>query len=171
MPRQRFNGISSLLDQQPCISMKPSSRPVLRASPTKMTSYLLQKPFRRACQTLPPSMLLKKKGLSADLSLLEQPILVIKVKFWYSTLRNCLAQHHSLLCTIIISTERQGFKARSNHPLLEAFTEYNRLVKARYLLSYIDDSELHSHVQKALNRGEAYHQLRRAISQVNGDRY
>ena len=116
-------------------------------------------------------MLLKKKGLSADLSLLEQPILVIKVKFWHSTLSNYLAQHHSLLCTIIISTERQGFKARSNHPLLEAFTEYNRLVKARYLLSYIDDSALHSHVQKALNRGEACHQLRRAISQVNGDRF
>ena len=26
-------------------------------------------------------------------------------------------------------------------------------------------------MQKALNRGEAYHQLRRAISQVNGDRF
>ena len=60
---------------------------------------------------------------------------------------------------------------KSNHPLLEAFTEYNRLVKARYLLSYIDDPELRRHVQKALNRGEAYHQLRRAISQVNGDRF
>jgi len=60
---------------------------------------------------------------------------------------------------------------KSNHPLLEAFTEYNRLVKARYLLSYIDDPELRNHVQKALNRGEAYHQLRRAISQVNGDRF
>ena len=84
---------------------------------------------------------------------------------------NYLAQHHSLLCTTIIGTERQGFKARSNHSLLKAFTEYNQLVKARYLLSYIDGPELHSHVQKALNRGEAYHQLRRAISQVNGDRF
>ena len=55
--------------------------------------------------------------------------------------------------------------------MLEVFTEYNRLVKARYLLSYIDDPELRSHVQKALNRGEAYHQLRRAISQVNGDQF
>jgi TnpA family transposase len=26
-------------------------------------------------------------------------------------------------------------------------------------------------VQRALNRGEAYHQLRRAISNVNGDRF
>ena len=35
--------------------------------------------------------------------------------------------------------------------------------RANYLLSYIDDAELRSHVQRALNRGEAYHQLRRAI--------
>jgi TnpA family transposase len=55
--------------------------------------------------------------------------------------------------------------------LLEALTEYNRLVKASYLLSYIDDASLRNYVQRALNRGEAYHQLRRAISHVNGDRF
>jgi len=35
----------------------------------------------------------------------------------------------------------------------------------------IDDADLRNHVQRALNRGEAYHQLRRAISNVNGDRF
>jgi TnpA family transposase len=50
-------------------------------------------------------------------------------------------------------------------------TEYNRLLKAQYLLNYIDDASLRNHVQRALNRGEAYHQLRRAISHVNGDRF
>tara|TARA_R110001592_G_C13177145_1_gene750429 strand:+ start:51 stop:599 length:549 start_codon:yes stop_codon:yes gene_type:complete len=60
---------------------------------------------------------------------------------------------------------------KKNHPLLEALTEYNRLVKANYLLNYIDDADLRNHVQRALNRGEAYHQLRRAISDVNGDRF
>ena len=62
-----------------------------------------------------------------------------------------------------------GYK--SNHPLLEALTEYNRLVKATYLLNYIDDASLRNYVQRALNRGEAYHQLRRAISNVNGDQF
>lgn len=54
---------------------------------------------------------------------------------------------------------------------MEALTEYNRMIKAPFLLSYIDDADLRNHVQRALNRGEAYHQLRRAISNVNGDRF
>ena len=60
---------------------------------------------------------------------------------------------------------------RRNHPLLEALTEYDRMVKANYLLNYVTDPDLRNHVQRALNRGEAYHQLRRAISNVNGDRF
>lgn len=62
-----------------------------------------------------------------------------------------------------------GYK--HNHPLLEALTEYNRLLKTQYLLNYIDDASLRYHVQRALNRGEAYYQLRRASSDVNGDRF
>nr|WP_275892439.1 Tn3 family transposase [Escherichia coli] len=31
-------------------------------------------------------------------------------------------------------------------------TEYNRLVKANYLLCYIDDASLRNYVQRALNR-------------------
>jgi TnpA family transposase len=54
---------------------------------------------------------------------------------------------------------------------LEALTEYNRRVKANYLLNYIDDASLRNHAQRDLNRGKAYHQLRRAISNVNGDRF
>ena len=45
------------------------------------------------------------------------------------------------------------------------------MIKAEYLLSYIDDASLRNYVQRALNRGEAYHQLRRAISNVNGDQF
>ena len=45
------------------------------------------------------------------------------------------------------------------------------MVKANYLLNYIDDAGLRNYVQRALNRGEAYHQLRRAISNVNGDQF
>ena len=58
-----------------------------------------------------------------------------------------------------------------NHPLLLALTEYNRMIKAMYILDYIDDASLRSYVQRALNRGEAYHQLRRAIANVNGGKF
>ena len=59
----------------------------------------------------------------------------------------------------------------SGHPILQALTEYNRLVKAQYLLDYIDDASLRQYVQRALNRGEAWHFLRRAIASVNGDQF
>ena len=36
-----------------------------------------------------------------------------------------------------------------------------------YLLDYIDSPPLRRNVQRALNRGESYHQLRRAISYAN----
>ena len=58
-----------------------------------------------------------------------------------------------------------------NHPLLQALTEYDRMIKAMYILEYIDDASLRSYVQRALNRGEAYHQLRRAVASVNGNRF
>ncbi len=93
----------------------------------------------------------------------------------------CIARHWDKIQHIIVSLkERKTTQAllvrklstyKKNHPLLEALTEYNRLVKASYLLNYIDDADLRHHVQRALNRGEAYHQLRRAISDVNGDRF
>lgn len=93
----------------------------------------------------------------------------------------CVIQQWDTIQRIIISLkERQTTQAtlvrklsgyKSNHPLLEALTEYNRMVKASYLLNYIDDASLRNHVQRALNRGEAYHQLRRALSNVSGDQF
>ena len=40
-----------------------------------------------------------------------------------------------------------------------------------YILEFIDDVELRQGVQKALNRGEAYHRLRRAVAFVNGGKF
>lgn len=42
------------------------------------------------------------------------------------------------------------------------------LCRTLYILDVIDDVQLRQDVQKALNRGEAYHRLLRAISYVNG---
>jgi TnpA family transposase len=50
----------------------------------------------------------------------------------------------------------------------DALWEYNNILMSIYLLRYIDDPELRQYVRAALNRGEAYHQLRRIIAETNG---
>jgi TnpA family transposase len=70
---------------------------------------------------------------------------------------------------LTITRKLSGYS--KHHPLLHALTEYNRMVKAIYILDYIDDASLRGYVQRALNRGEAYHQLRRAVASVNGNRF
>ena len=48
-----------------------------------------------------------------------------------------------------------------------ALWEYDNIIRSLYLLEYIDSPPLRQHVQRALNRGESYHQLRRAVSYAN----
>jgi len=48
-----------------------------------------------------------------------------------------------------------------------ALWEYDNIIKSLYLLDYIDSPPLRSNVHRALNRGENYHQLRRAVSYAN----
>lgn len=48
-----------------------------------------------------------------------------------------------------------------------ALWEYDNIIKSLYLLDYIDSSALRRNVQRALNRGENYHKLRRAVSHAN----
>ena len=48
-----------------------------------------------------------------------------------------------------------------------ALWEYDHILRSLYLLDYIDSAPLRRNVQRALNRGENYHQLRRAISYAN----
>jgi len=45
-----------------------------------------------------------------------------------------------------------------------ALWEYDNIIRSLYLLDYIDSPPLRKNVQRALNRGENYHQLRRAVS-------
>ncbi len=40
-----------------------------------------------------------------------------------------------------------------------------------HILDFIDDPKLRLSVQKALNRGEAYHRMRRAVSYVNSGKF
>jgi hypothetical protein len=48
-----------------------------------------------------------------------------------------------------------------------ALWEYDNVIRSLYLLDYVDSSSLRRNVQTALNRGENYHQLRRAVSFAN----
>ncbi len=48
-----------------------------------------------------------------------------------------------------------------------ALWEYDHIIRSVYMLDYIDSPPLRQHVQRALNRGESYHQLRRAVSYAN----
>ncbi len=48
-----------------------------------------------------------------------------------------------------------------------ALWEYDNIHRSCYLLDYVDSPPLRQHVQRALNRGEQYHQLRRAVSYAN----
>jgi len=48
-----------------------------------------------------------------------------------------------------------------------ALWEYDNIIRSLYLLDYVDSPPLRRNVQKALSRGENYHQLRRAISYAN----
>jgi TnpA family transposase/CheY-like chemotaxis protein len=53
----------------------------------------------------------------------------------------------------------------------QALWEFDHIIKSLYLLDYVDSPLLRRNVQKALNRGEAYHQLRRAIAYAHGGRF
>jgi TnpA family transposase len=48
-----------------------------------------------------------------------------------------------------------------------ALWEYDNIHKSLYLLKFIDSEQLRKNVQKALNRGESYHKLRKAVSYAN----
>ncbi len=61
--------------------------------------------------------------------------------------------------------------SKKNNRTLAALREYDRLIKCLYVLDYVDDKILRQFVQQALNRGEAYHQLRRAIASINGNQF
>jgi TnpA family transposase len=53
----------------------------------------------------------------------------------------------------------------------KALWELDNICRTMYLLDFIDDATLRQAVQKALNRGEAYHRFRRSVSYANGGKF
>lgn len=52
----------------------------------------------------------------------------------------------------------------------KALWELDSVYRSRYLLAYVDSVRLRRNVQRALNRGESYHKLVRAVAYANGGR-
>ena len=77
------------------------------------------------------------------------------IQYWDTIQRISISLKERKTTQVTLVRKLSGYK--KNNPLLEALTEYNRMVKAKYLLNYIDDASLRNYVQRALNRGEAYH--------------
>ena len=53
----------------------------------------------------------------------------------------------------------------------KALWELDNIRRTIYILDFIDDPTLRQSVQKALNRGESYHRMRRAISSFEITRF
>lgn len=53
----------------------------------------------------------------------------------------------------------------------KALWKLDNIRRTTFILKFIDDPVLRQSVQKALNRGEAYHRMRRAISYVNSGKF
>ncbi len=53
----------------------------------------------------------------------------------------------------------------------EALWEYDKILMSIYFLKSINDPVIRKNVRRALNRGESYHKLRRAIANVHGQKF
>ena len=78
-----------------------------------------------------------------------------------------LAQKDVTQATIV---RKLSSYARQNQTK-KALWELDNLCRTLYILDFIDDVDLRQSVQKALNRGEAYHRFRRAVAYVNGGKF
>jgi len=69
--------------------------------------------------------------------------------------------------TIIAKLSSHQYSSKTK----EALWEYDSILRSIYILHYIDDITIRQSVRAALNRGESYHQLYKAIAHVNGGRF
>lgn len=78
-----------------------------------------------------------------------------------------LAQKDVTQATIV---RKLSSYARQNQTK-KALWELDNIRRTIHILDFIDDPQFRQSVQKSLNRGEAYHRMRRAISYVNSGKF
>lgn len=69
--------------------------------------------------------------------------------------------------TVSTVIKKINFSPKSNKTR-KALAEFDKIIRSIYLLNYIDDIKLRQYVQKAINRQELYHKLRRKVGFDNG---
>lgn len=87
-------------------------------------------------------------------------------KEWNDNVLRILASLGMKETTQAIVVRKLSSYKRSN-PALKALTEFDKIIMSLYMLDYIDDPDMRSHVHRSLNRGEALHQLISAIRKVS----
>jgi TnpA family transposase len=87
------------------------------------------------------------------------------VEEWDNLLRILVSLALKTTTQSIIVSKLSAYARRNKTQ--RALWEYNDILQSLYLLDYVDSPPLRQHVQHALNRGESYHQLRRAVSYAN----
>jgi TnpA family transposase len=101
--------------------------------------------------------------------LLLRPIRKLKTELImaeWDNLRRIFASLALKTTTQSIIVRKLNAYARRNKTC-QALQEYDHIFCSRYLLEYVDSPPLRQFVQRALNRGENYHQLRRAVAHAN----
>ena len=90
------------------------------------------------------------------------------IKEWDNILRiiASLALKETTQATII----RKLSSYKRLNSTFRALIEFDKIIMSSYMLSYIDQPKMRSHVHRSLNRGEAFHQLVAAIRKVSGNK-
>jgi TnpA family transposase len=141
----RFNG--GLLNLLKCQFM-PRFTKIYKTSTTNLIGFKDKSQYEK---------LLIKPASQADKSLMKNE--------WNSVMRivASLAMKQSSQNVII-----RKLLPNKGNSTLKALTQYDKIVMSIYLLNYIDDINVRRIVQRALNRGEAFHQLRSALMKISG---
>lgn len=87
------------------------------------------------------------------------------VKEWDNILRIILSLANKTTTQFVITRKLASY-TRTNQTK-QALWEYDNIIRSLYLLEYIDSPPLRQNVQQAINRGENYHQLKRAVAFAN----
>jgi len=87
------------------------------------------------------------------------------IEDWDNVLRIFISLARKTTSQSIIVSKLSSYARRNK--TRRALWEFDGIIRSIYLLTYIDSPPLRKNVQHALNRGENYHQLRRAVSYAN----
>lgn len=87
------------------------------------------------------------------------------IEQWDELLRIFVSLARKTTTQSVLVSKLSSAKRRSR--VLQALWEYDHIYRSIYLLEFIDSPKLRQSVQRALNRGEQFHQLKRALTQAN----